>query len=188
MIRPHCPLQGFSATFSPPANLGGEELRLVGVGMRRKNLYVTQVDVYLAALALSPISLKNAKNEFSSCSILKSQKGTKASVTLKFVRSVGASQVVEAFNDAFKDCDPIDVAIFKEALRKSIGENGMKVNEEVTFYWVNDNELVVSKSGNPIQNLQSSQLSIRLLDVYINPNTTVSPELLSSVKLNLLSM
>lgn len=156
--------------------------------MRRKNLYVAQVDVYLAALALSPISLANAKNSFTSESILKPQKGAKASVTLKFVRSVGASQVVEAFNDAFKDCDVNDVAKFKEALRNSIGEAGMKVNEEVTFYWVNDNELVVLKSGNPEQRLQSTQLSARLLDVYIDKSRAVSPDLLTSINSNLASM
>ncbi len=115
--------------------------------MRRKNLVVLEVDVYLAALALSPsavTSVKNWKSTKSSDALTEVilQQGhqakvapaadeTKATITLRFVRAVGKSQIVEAFSDAFKGVDAASIAAFKEALSGAIpGDSGLKVGDE----------------------------------------------------------
>ena len=103
---------------------------MVGVGMRRKNLVVLEVDVYLVSLALSPTAVLAAKNWKKAKSgdplaevILQQERNIKvapaadettAVTTLRFVRAVGKSQIVEAFSDAFKGmyvCDTCDKAV-----------------------------------------------------------------------------
>jgi hypothetical protein len=53
-------LKGLPATFTPVSS--STVLTNVGVGMRKKNLYITEVDVYLCGLNLSPNGLANIRN------------------------------------------------------------------------------------------------------------------------------
>lgn len=110
--------------------------------MRRKNLYVMEVDVYKASLYLSPDALSRSKAVFLSDSntslanaIMKPTKndGCKAAVTLRFVRDVGKEKIVDAFNDAFSELDQTDVKAFKTALANTLGDGGLKVGEEIAF-------------------------------------------------------
>lgn len=112
-----------------------------------------------------------------------------AAVTLKFVRGVGQDAIVEAFNDAFKGLDADAITSFKEATKKVIGEKGMKDGEEFTFFWFGDsNGLVVSKNGVPLESVPNTpkvkELEKRLLGVYLDSKTSVSPELVKSITEN----
>ena len=115
--------------------------------MRRKNLVVLEVDVYLSALALSPsavLSVKNWKKAKSNDALAEvilhqardlkvapSEDETNAAITLRFVRAVGKSQIVEAFSDAFKGVDAASITAFKEALAGAIpGESGLLAGDE----------------------------------------------------------
>jgi hypothetical protein len=148
-IVPQSSLHCFQNFSEKPAGFfkNDKSLQLVGVGMRRKNLVVLEVDVYLAALALSPsavLSVKNWKTSKSHDALTEVilQQGhqakvapaadeTKATITLRFVRAVGKSQIVEAFSDAFKGVDAASIAAFKEALSGAIpGDSGLKVGDE----------------------------------------------------------
>jgi Chalcone isomerase-like len=166
--------------------------------MRRKNLYVTEVDVYLAGLYLSTEALLMAKNwkKSQSADVLsdvvirpdragKNPDEATAAVTLRFVRGVSKTQVVDAFNDAFKGCDKEAVEDFRAALAGALPDAGLKVGQEFTFVWAKNGHLKVLKEAYVSKSVTSTEVSKRLLDVYVNPAKTVSKELVESTKENL---
>lgn len=195
--------KGFPLVYTPdkfvsPSN--PSSLYLSGVGMRRKSLFVVEVDVYLVGLAMTLEAQKSAKTgltsglKFSDILLAKNDfvknniSVPKVSTTLKFVRNVTTTQVVEAFNDAFKGCNPSSVTNFKSVLKSCIGENGMKAGESITFFWLKDGGLVFEKDGELSTPIRDIELEGRLLDVYIDSGKTVSPELVASFESHLESI
>ena len=182
----------------PPASLKSASLKLSAIGMRRKNLYITEVDVYNAGLYLSDAALKVAKDSKTKDPELESlptalgdylvQSGQKSpqgelATRLVFVRDVGQSSIVEAFNDAFKGCDTVVVDKFKKAYGEAVGVDGMKKGESCTFIWLNGSGgLVVEKNGVVTPLATSAELEKRLLQVYLQPKQAVSPELVKCIK------
>jgi len=184
--------QGFPQKLKAPVQ--SSPLLLSGVGMRRKNLYVMEVDVYLAALNLSPEAFAQSQAVYSNdvnASIaeaimtpVKNGSGCKAAVTLRFVRNVEKDKIVEAFNDAFKGLDESDVIAFKGALSHTVGESGLKKGEEIAFFWTL-NGVVITKNGEVGDKFKSTTgdgVERRLLEVYVDPRRAVSPELIKSIK------
>ena len=178
-----------------PSALKSDPLKLAAVGMRRKNLLVVEVDVYNAALYLSDAALVVAKAAKAKDAELKelpavlaahiAAGSSKAQVATKlvFVRDVGQSSVVEAFNDAFKGCDVAVVEKFKKAYGEAVGVSGMKNGESCTFIWLGGGGgLVVEKGGVVTPLAKSPEIESRLLKVYLQPGTAVSPELVKCVK------
>jgi hypothetical protein len=144
-LLPRCPSQGFPE--KPAGFFNTDKLSLAAVGMRRKNFMVVEVDVYLVALSLSPSALLATKNwkkaqtgdplaevilqQGRNLKVSPAQDESMATATLRFVRAVGKSQIVEAFSDAFKGVDPAAVTAFKDALAGAIpGDAGLKVGDE----------------------------------------------------------
>lgn len=177
---------------------GGMPMSLAGVGMRRKNLYVMEVDVYLVSCYLNDSAMragKETKRDSDLTSDLLScanspKDGPLVAINSKFVRDVGKDKIVESFNEAFKGCNPNAVAKLKVHLGSVIGDNGMKKGEEFQFYWYGQPSkkgLVIVKNGN-VRETETTEdmraLQERLLNVYIGPNT-VSPELTKSLGDNL---
>lgn len=174
----------------PSIPIGTNPLYLAGVGMRRKNLYVVDVDVYLVGINVSASSLGKAREWKVSTANNKSltdalldnnntKEKTKVGATLRFVRGVTSSQIVEAFNDAFSDLSVADIAAFKQSMREVLTD-GVKQGEEFQFYWMADGSLLISKDRK-IATVQSTAISKRLLEVYVEPNRTVSKELADCV-------
>ena len=162
-------------------------LPLAGVGMRKKNFYIVAVDVYMAALNLSPKALENAKKtkgsgEESVEAILQGTKGNipqpAATVVLRFVRDVDRKKVSDAFNDAFAGISPERIDNFGKQLSAAVGEAGMKKGEEVMFVWLEGGGMKFIKNGVVGGEVNDAEIERRLLGVYIDPARTVSPELL----------
>lgn len=192
--------RGSSTTLTPPSALKSPPLSLAGVGMRRKNLYVVEVDVYLASLYLGQEALRAAKASkgqdpslaglpealylSTTAAVSGKQAPTaQAATTLHFVRDVGQQTVVDAFNDAFQGVDAASIASFKSALGETIGSNGMKAGECVTFYWMNASSgLHVEKNGVVSPAVRAPELERKLLKVYTAPDTAVSPELIKTLR------
>ena len=188
-------INGFSKRYGALPN----QLEIAGVGMRRKNFYVVEVDVYLASLHLAPSILSRLKSTPNSDNIdlvdmilnqnnrnVGSDFDARASVSLRFVRNLASEKVTEAFNDAFKSCDVNDVNIFKTALSEAIGSSGVKTGDEVTFFWLNNGALQVANNGEPGPIVPvPAVIGQQLLSVYLNPLMTVSKELLNSVRDNM---
>lgn len=194
---PHFDSKGFSMKFIPPNILGkaSQPLYLTGVGMRRKNFYIVEVDVYLTALCLSPPALergrlaahqhKSLAEEILSAPRTQSGGIPEAAVILKFVRNVTTNQIVEAFNDAFVGCDQASIDQFKNLLRDSIGLDGMPKGNEIVFCWLQGGGLAVSKNGICGEVMKSPEIEKRLLEVYVDPSRAVSPQLVESIQGNL---
>ncbi len=190
--------KGFPESLSFPGPSRTAPLTLSGVGMRRKNLYIMEVDVYLVGFYMGEKATqvandwKSAQGSLHHALVEKAFGGKKdpmAAVTLRFVRGVGQDAIVEAFNEAFKGCDTDAIASFKEATKKVIGSNGMKEGEEFSFFWFGDSHgLVVAKNGVAVETVPNTpkvkELEKRLLGVYLDEKTTVSPELVKSVAAN----
>jgi hypothetical protein len=186
--------QGFPIE-SIPLNVSkkAQPLYLLGVGMRRKNLYIVEVDIYKVGFCLSAEALKKGKEAIISGQkisdlVLEESKSSSAdyipalSVPLIFVRSVSTNMVVDAFNDAFAGCDPAAVTQFKTVLRDSIGAGGMNVGDEITYYWLKGGGIVIAKNGVAGGMMRNKEIEKRLLDVYVDPSRTVSPDLVKSIQ------
>jgi hypothetical protein len=184
-------------SFYPPNNRLPTPLYLAGVGMRRKNLYVVEVDVYMIGLNISEPALNNANKwkidnngESLTDALLKGEGQLRVSCTLKFQREIGNASFVEAFTSAFAGCKDVDaVTKFKKVLGECVGA-GVKKDDELVFYWLGSTDIAISKNGSvpTICSLQSKEVVGRLLDVYIDPSRAVSKELSTCVADHLLTL
>lgn len=169
-------------------------LPLAGVGMRRKNFYVMEVDVYMAAINLSPRALQSVKASkgTGSSSVEAVLKGTKGeipqpavTVILRFVRDVDSKKVSEAFNDVFTGVAPDKIANFGKQLSAAIGETGMKTGEEVMFVWMEGGGMKFIKNGVVGGGVSDKDIEHKLLGAYLDPAKAVSPELLACFNANI---
>lgn len=180
-----------------------ENLKLIGVGMRKKNLFITDLHLYLVGVHFNNRTLerikewKNNKSQdpFTSI-ILPSNENTSllslnttespVSIKLKFVRNLSADQIVKAFNDAFHGVSEEDINLFKEQLLKCIGdEKGVVNGDELDFNWINNDSLFISNNDTAGDIIKSPDISKRLLDIYLDSKNTVCKELLDSVNSNI---
>jgi len=188
-----------------PNVLNNKPLLLCGVGMRRKNFYIVEVDVYQIGISLSSAVLSNGKRwaaagkeipslsdalldnsqYFDKITNKKTQGNYKNEIkiclTLHFKRAITKSQFLDAFNEAFAGCNPISVDIFKKSLGKIVDESGVKQDEEIFFYWLDNGDFTVSRNGVIGDTFNIDEINHRLLEVYIDPKRTVSPELSQSI-------
>jgi len=181
-------------SFYPPNQPTPTPLYLTGVGMRRKNLYVVEVDVYMCALNFSKPALMSAKNwknqpngESLTDALLKGEGELGVACTLKFQREVGNAAFVDALVAAFAGCKDVDaVAKFKKTLGEAVGTSAKK-DDTIVFYWLGSTNLAFSKNGSTpvICDLQSKEICSRLLDLYVDPSKTVSKELTTCVDTHL---
>jgi hypothetical protein len=165
----------------------------LALGMRRKSFYIVEVDVYLTGLSLTKQLANTLKRNESVRNnpdrlvdvMLSPQSKSPAGplcnicITLKFVRSVTAQQCVDAFTEAFKGCNAEGTAKFSKLLGDAVGAQGCKVGEEVNFYWLEKGGLYISRGGTDYF-LSDPEIERRLLEVYVTPARTVSPELVKS--------
>ena len=174
--------------------------------MRRKNFYIVEVDVYLIGVSLSSATLSkdkawgaagkdsptlaeallNQSDYYDKITNKKTQAQYKNEIkiclTLRFQRSVTKAQFIEAFNDAFAGCNQTSVDIFKESLGKIVDDTGVKQGEEIFFYWLDNGDFTVSRNGKLGNTFNIAEINQRLLEVYIDPKRTVSPELAKSIE------
>jgi hypothetical protein len=165
--------------------------------MRRKNFYIVDVDVYLIGISLADDTLKVAKkwnssgggksladSIFDSYRLSSNPSKVTLSATLRFCRGATTAQFLNAFEDAFKGCDQVAVEEFKSVFSELITA-GIKEKDEFVFYWLDNGDVLVSLNGQIGNVLSYKELNKRLLEVYIDPKRTVSPELLHSLEHNI---
>jgi hypothetical protein len=169
-----------------PTNVGLKgDLTLAAVGMRRKNLYVVEVDIYMIGISLSDQTIKSAKewaasdNESSLADYIfpsgPSNTDVKIAATLRFARGVTRQQFIDAFDDAFKGLPKEMIDDWKAQMSTSITGNVEK-DDEIIFYWLDNGEVLFTKNGKVGQSLKYNTLNKRLLEVYIDPARAVSKE------------
>ncbi len=187
-------IQGLPTTLSSSAvkvPTAANPLTLAAVGMRRKNLYITEVDVYLIGINLSSKALKSAqewssshKGESSLADYLTRDYGNKkiptdvsVSATLRFCRHITKDQFLTAFDEAFKGCAPEAVSDFRASMGKSISSGSVSQKDELVLFWLDNGDIAYTLNGVIGDRLTNPELNKRLLEVYIDPTRTVSKEL-----------
>lgn len=95
--------KGFPLSYTPSQSFfkNPKPMTLVAAGMRRKNFYIVEVDVYKTGLNLTPGAVQRAKAAFSSNASLSDAikanevagSWPECAIVLKFVRGVTAQQV-----------------------------------------------------------------------------------------------
>ena len=96
----------------------------------------------------------------------------KISLTLKFAREITKTQLIEAFNDAFKDCDKVIVQSFKDTLSTCLGDGNIKKNEQILFSWLDDNSIAMF--GNNVEDnsiLLGNSKELNLDKITLNAKT-----------------
>lgn len=168
---------------------------MAGVGMRRKNLYITEVDVYMIGINLSKkgeslAKVWNAKHT-SDCSLAaflmkntdqKLASEVTVSATLRFCRQITKDQFLAAFDEAFKGCSPEAVADFRTIMGSAISSGVVAKSDELVLYWLDNGDIAFALNGVFGDRLTNRELNQRLLEVYIDPARTVSKELYASLE------
>ena len=169
--------------------------------MRRKNLYIIEVDVYRVGLSLSEAVVKEVKHSLSDGkfsaplaeTILSSQTPPKskaedastAAVTLDFVRTVSIKQMVQAFDDALLGCEKAAIAAFSQGLYKVIHEGaGFKEGDKLRIYWQKSGGVILTCGDKVSDVIYNKELSRRLLEVYVDDARSVSKDLIKCIKDN----
>lgn len=165
--------------------------------MRRKNLYITEVDVYLVGVNLSAKALKRAqewnaikKADVSLATYLtqeaaagkKSPTDTAVSATLRFCRNITKDQFLTAFDESFKGCTPEAVASFRSSMSNVMTNGAVGPKDELVLFWLDNGDMAFTLNGVLGERLTNFELNKRLLEVYIDPARTVSKELYACIE------
>lgn len=192
-INGACPVQnGFAPTRVFHSN---SVLKLVGTGIRRKNLVFIDVDVYAIGFYISDKKIndlkKNSKVSLSQ-GINKALGGyadeVQAGIVLKFLRNVETKKIVDAIGDSLsmKQSNKEylnELESFKLYLTNLVGKSGAKLGDEIEFVFKqkNNDEFGISVNKSKIQWLKNSQLRINLIEIYSDNEKCVSLDLVKSL-------
>ncbi len=183
----------FTRTF----NTANSVLKLVGTGIRRKNLLLVDVDVYSVGFYLSEKKIKAIqKSIISSSGINKAIGGysddIQVGIVLKFLRAVDTKKIVNAIGDSLQIKVPdkeyvSELESFKSHLTNLVGKSGTKLNDEIEFMFKskNNDEFGLSVNKSKIQWFKNSQLRLNLIEVYSDKEKSVSLDLVDSLVSNI---
>ena len=136
--------RGFESKITCPYT--NDNLTLTGIGMRKMNIFITELHVYLVGIHLNDKALERVKSwkmekseELLSTILLPvlseessyfpfsnnvKKNESPVSIKLRFVRNVNKEKIVDAFSRAFKGLSKEAVTDFQSALNKALGDNG----------------------------------------------------------------
>lgn len=156
---------------------------LVGAGMRRKNLVVTSVDVYVVGLYLTSGKDREGKRGWSAKSL---SSGGSSTVVLQFVRSVYTDKVVGAIADALADSRDKSyqesLEKFKGLLMSGIGPSGVAKGDTLDFNFKSYGSLEIVVNGKIAGTVKNGKLMEKLMSVYVDEKKSVAPELVNALK------
>lgn len=153
---------------------GSSELTLVAAGMRKKKLFVVEVDVYSVGIYLSEAKLDGFKADKKFSSSIPGSAALSAGIVLHFVRDVPTSKVVDAIVEALlhEDSGSEDykaaVHSLQDYLVASIGEGGMKKDDEIEFSFdgATSSSLTIAVRNQLMGKIENAQLRARLGEIY----------------------
>jgi hypothetical protein len=157
--------------------------------MRQKNFYLFHVDVYMAAISLSAAALTalNTKGSTPAIDTILSLDKPQSEVpqpstiiTCRFVRTIGVSTAVEAFDDRFKGLPPDKVNEFRLQMIAALGDDPLQAGDEVMFVWLEGGGLKIVRPGKLGGFIRYEPVERRLLEAYLDPVSSISPQLLNS--------
>jgi hypothetical protein len=108
-----------------------------------------------------------------------------AFVSLRFVRDVGLSSILDAFQTTFSGLPAEDIAEFRHQLGMAVGPKGVKKDDEVVFAWLHNGGMKILLNGVVGGQVKNPLVEERLIETYVDEKRTVSPQLLQSFRENL---
>ena len=152
---------------------------LIASGMRKKNLFVVNVDVYHVGIYASTSlekQLKANKDYFGLSS--KTGDDISCSVYIRFVRSVTTDKIVQAFQEGLSTSvsDKSALNSFTSILLKKIGSKGASKDDTIEFIFKgrnNDEVGILVRDDKIPEIVKSSALRERLIDIYVGKETIV---------------
>lgn len=169
--------------------------------MRRKNLFVVDVDVYLIGLSLSSPAIDamktwKAEGKLSiplaevilndQMPLIPESKETIVSVKLRFVRSVSQTQMIQAFEDALRGCEAASIAEFRAGLLSIIDKDrGLQAGDVLRFDWPKQGGILLTSGNQQDSRIKDQGLAQRLLEVYVDDTRTVSKDLVKCMMDNI---
>lgn len=182
--------------------LKSDPLTLQAAGMRRKNLYVTTVDVYSVGIYMNDKKRKETQKlakEGKSLQLNRSigsfyESDIMLVIVLKFVRSVSNDKVVTAIVEALTDNEHADeqyntaLKTFQDLLSSKMGVLGVKDKDEIQFLFKSksQDEFGISINASQIQWIKNSKLRGNLIDIYTDKSKAVAPEVVTTLTENIL--
>lgn len=163
-------------------------LQLSSAGMRRKNLFVVDVDVYSVGLYLSPEKQVKLKSNPTGKLIEALVSGDvddaiHLCLVLKFVRDVKSSLVVDAIASALSskgDSYSHALSSFKSILLKSLGAGASK-GDSIHFYSKSNSSIGIASKNVFGDWIENKELHDRLIAIYLG-SASVAPELVDNLK------
>lgn len=164
-----------------------QQFQLVAAGMRRKSLFIMEVDVYKVGIytsAMKDSALQQMKitSGTLTTSLHKEYDESSASlgIVLKFVRSVGSDKIVGAMQEAFEPPSLDDQDDNRRAYANSVRDfnkmleklmkpnNGAKTDDEILFTFCGEESDAIGVSLNEVFAgvIRNSELRHRLVDIY----------------------
>lgn len=128
--------------------------------MRSKNLYLINLDVYTAAVSLSPMALKSAKlwqgnqdGKTISDAILEPVDNAAqrlepvVCITLRFARAFPSIALQGAFNEILAGLPSDVIKEFTNEVGKAIGQSGVQQGDDILFVWMRGGGLKFVRNG-----------------------------------------
>jgi hypothetical protein len=163
--------------------------------MRRKNLYLFEVDVYMTGLSLLEDTIQQLQRDqkLTPAKAVLASQVTKSNldgqpvafITCRFVRDVGLNSILDAFQETFTGLPSEDVLEFRNQLGAAVGSQGVKKGDEVIFAWLHRGGMKILLNGVVGGQVRNSLVEERLIEVYVDQKRTVSPQLLQSLHENI---
>lgn len=167
-------------SFALQGESDSNSLSLTAAGIRRKNLFIVEVDVYRVGVYLSAAKdaqlLQSPSQQPVHVTISQPvQQEVTLGIVLHFLRSVTAKQVVDAIVEALVDPQAsadYQTALkhFQTALLEAIGQGkGLGQAEEIVFLFHGSDSLSFSVRGQAWKTIANGPLRQRLAEVYTGP-------------------
>mmetsp|Transcript_32930 Transcript_32930/g.33539 ORF Transcript_32930/g.33539 Transcript_32930/m.33539 type:complete len:256 (-) Transcript_32930:184-951(-) len=195
--QPQWPFDSKGLSYQKPASATKcpDPMSLAAVGVRKKNLYVVGVDVYVAGLSLDLRILQYTSAWFQSKrdkplietlinppmdDVTNKQPAptdAKIVISLRFLRNVSTKQMTKAFEDSFKSYPQEAMSLFFTGLVNTVGEKGIKKGDELTYTWLYNGEFIISKNDDLKWVIKNDIVARALLEMYVSPEKSITPDL-----------
>jgi hypothetical protein len=160
------------------------KLELIGEGMRRKFfLNVYMVGLYTNHSTADSIASQLKRNpSLSVAEILKKEDDSTATILLHFHRAVGKQQFINALMESFDGFQAAEIEPFKKYLDAIVEADGLIIGDRIEISWLKNGGVCISKNGKISTCFgRKKDIEVRLLEVYLDPKRSVTPDLIKSI-------
>jgi hypothetical protein len=90
----------------------------------------------------------------------------KVGAILRFNAPTSAEQVIWLFSEVLKSLPPEESSKFLNKLRHAVGQSSIKTGEEISFYWFDNEDLLILHNGEIQETVHSPLVNRLLIDAF----------------------